>query len=284
VHRVDDDRAVRAFIAAAVGGIVPQNANNEGGVIDPPVPPPPTQLPHLTARRPLVACWSLLKVSVLAAIGIVVCYLVLFLAAFLRRELESAASNGPIEDLRYLLVYQSYAAFFGSHSIPPLVLAAAHGHALGVDFLLKQAAVIDVNAMHMGGHSALMAAAFHDHAAIVSVLLADKRVDVTAHSSACGGLGNSTALVCAAMAGHVDVMRVLVADSRIDPNAHAPGGLPPLLAAAVKGEVRAVALLLSRRDWNIDVNAQAFVNRTALDLAAQYGHGLSCACCYKMSG
>merc|ERR1712185_49505 len=85
-----------------------------------------------------------------------------------------------------------------------------------------------------------MGAAIQGHASVVTLLLADERVDPNMASQ-----NGVTALIGAAMKGHASVVTLLLADDRVDPNIADQLGFTALMWAAFKEDASMLELLLA---------------------------------------
>ena len=85
-----------------------------------------------------------------------------------------------------------------------------------------------------------MHAADNGLAAVLKLLLADKRLDLNMTTQQ-----GATALIYACLKGHAPVVALLLADERVDPNVTTQSGYTALTCAAGQGDVPVVELLLA---------------------------------------
>lgn len=148
----------------------------------------------------------------------------------------------------------------GRAGVPPLVVAAARGHELGVRLLVESGA--DPRAATRLGNTALVAAATRGHAATVAAVLAALGGARPA-ANACG----AAALVGATLGGHAEVVLLLLQQGA-DPNARDVGGASALQAAVYLGhDAIAERLVLA----GADPEARNPLGRTAMDFARLSG-------------
>ena len=147
----------------------------------------------------------------------------------------------------------------------PLITAASSGDPAGIKILLAHGA--DVDAKDSNGWSALANAAITGHADAIKLLLAGKaKVNVKDKD---GRVGMTDPLIAAIFSGHSDTAAVLLdhgADihAKVDRN-----GMTALIAAAFRGDVAAVKLLLAR---GARVDEKDDHGRTVLMAAVDSGH------------
>lgn len=138
-----------------------------------------------------------------------------------------------------------------------LIIAARNGNLELLDFLLRNRA--NILKKNKYGDSALMAAAFRGHAAVVERLL-----DAKAATAGDGW----TALHYAAYAGYEEIIRLLVKHgAALD--AVAPNGQTALMLAASNGKLDAVKLLI---DADADMDLKDPKGASALTLARAADH------------
>lgn len=142
-----------------------------------------------------------------------------------------------------------------------LHLAARHGHAPAVAFLLDRNAPVDGRSKD--GWTPLMQASFAGHGTIIQQLIkagADIEAREPRH-------GNSPLIIAAGIPRNLDAVTELLA-SGASVDARAKDGRTPLLAAARRGLTPVIDLLLSEKP---DVEARAADGNTALILIAYTG-------------
>ena len=145
-----------------------------------------------------------------------------------------------------------------------LMYAAEDGYGPMVSLLLADTRVNPATT-NQDGNTALMFAAQNGHSSVVRLLLADKRVDPTVANQ-----NGFTALMFAAMKGHVSVATLLLANNRVNPAIANMGGNTALMFAAESGHAPMVNLLLA--DTRVDSATANKDGNTALMFAAQNGH------------
>ena len=145
-----------------------------------------------------------------------------------------------------------------------LMFAAEDGYGPMVSLLLADTRVNPATT-NKDGNTALMFAAQNGHSSVVRLLLADKRVDPTVANQ-----NGFTALMFAAMKGHVPVATLLLAGNRVNPAIVNMGGNNALMFAAESGHAPMVNLLLA--DTRVDSATANKDGNTALMFAVQNGH------------
>ena len=169
------------------------------------------------------------------------------------------AYEGDIEAVdAFLRSRPAFKSQLGAHI---LLRAAERGYVLLVAHLLTDEGVNRNYVALADGRnafSAFLQAAQWGHAPVVTVLLADERVD----PNKSWGPWDMTALVLAAMHGFVLVVAVLLADERVDPNMPRYGGTTALMSATFAGHVQVVMLLLA--DERVNPNMASESGVTAL--------------------
>ena len=149
----------------------------------------------------------------------------------------------------------------------PLWQACNDGHASIVELLLTSS-VIDVNqARTTDGCTPLFMACLNGHAPIVELLLASSDIAVNQAWTTDG----ATPLYMACQNGHTPVVKLLLASSEINVNQPTTtGGCTPLLMACSEGHTPIVELLLAASD--IDVNRSLDDGQSPFFAAAEKGH------------
>lgn len=142
----------------------------------------------------------------------------------------------------------------------PLGLAALHGKASAVEFLLDHGASVDLR--DKLGNTALLSAAIGGYRQIIQVLI-DRGADVNAQNN-----NGDTALMMASKNGHVEVVQQLL-DAHADINARNNKGNTALYLASQSGHLWVVLILLNHY---ADVNAQNNNGDTALHVASREGY------------
>ena len=194
--------------------------------------------------------------------------------------LHHAAFRGHSDVMKELLDSKADVNARDNNSKTALHHAASRGHSDVMQMLLDRKA--DVNAIDDDGYTPLHCAAKNGHVNAVKTCLSNG-ADVNIVD---------TALHLAAYAGHSDVMQMLL-DRKADVNAMDDDGYTPLHCAAKNGHVNAVKTCLSNgADVNTKIHDAAScehsdedsldsegyvkrkynINKTALHLAAYYGH------------
>ncbi|KAH8149790.1 uncharacterized protein LAJ45_05942 [Morchella importuna] len=165
--------------------------------------------------------------------------------------LQGAARNGHEEIVRLLINYK--AKVTEEEGSAALQAAASGGHHEIVEILISNQAPIN----YLGHGNVLQAAAHEGHQHVVELLIS-KGADITATSSAIGGV--NTAFMAAIEKGHYGIVKLLMEKSA---NSY---DLPDaLLLAAMKKQEDIISLLIKQGD---DIDQIGVNGRTALQMAA----------------
>jgi ankyrin repeat protein len=148
----------------------------------------------------------------------------------------------------------------------PLGEAARHGHIALVKILLGWNAFPHHLDMHH--QSPVYYAAENGHLDVLTILLADSRVDPVATDKF-----DMTPFAVAAHNGHEAIMKRLIDDARVRRGASDPSSVPPttILGDAASSDRAAIVSLLLSCDW-VELNGRDKYQRTALHVAAAQGH------------
>ena len=151
-------------------------------------------------------------------------------------DLHEAAHAGDVDAVRAILASDPYRVTRRQEGkVTPLHSAAAEGHAVVVELLLRSGAATDPK--DYGGATPLHAAARRGHLASARALL-----DHDAKPSPMNEAGD-TPLHEAGRGGHLEVARLLL-ERGADPNARSQCGGTPLHVAAGAGQLQVAELML----------------------------------------
>jgi ankyrin repeat protein len=186
----------------------------------------------------------------------------------------NAAENGTVAVLKLLaenVKEASYLDIMSSTGFNALIIAAAHGHADAVEFLVEAGA--DATLVHENGVSALMYAAASNHVDVMNILIEKGKVDVDfAHTN--GG----TALLESATGGAVAAMKLLIEKGAkfdfLDDD-----GVTPLMAIASQGSLEGQTLIIdalktkmSAEELTTHINMYSYSGGSSVMFAGAGGH------------
>jgi serine/threonine-protein phosphatase 6 regulatory ankyrin repeat subunit B len=189
--------------------------------------------------------------------------------------LMNAAENGTVPVLKLLADHvkkdPTYLDAFSNTGFNAMMIAAAHGHADAIKFLIDAGA--SVSAVHDNGVTPLMYAAAANHVSAMQVLLEHGKVDINAMHS-----NKGTALLEAATGGAVDAMKLLLEHGAkvdfVDED-----GVTPLMAVASQGNATGQAIVLEYLQKSFEpeqlkehINMLAHSGGSAVMFAAAGGH------------
>ena len=115
------------------------------------------------------------------------------------------------------------------------------------------------------GKTPLILACENGYLEIVELLLKDKRVDVNLRNE------DQSAFYYACSDGRIEIVKLLLSNKKVDINSETNRGFTPLMEACRKGQFEVVELIL-QSDRKIDLNAQNLDEKTAIDIARDYGY------------
>jgi len=186
----------------------------------------------------------------------------------------NAAENGTVAVLKLLaenVNEPSYLDIMSTTGFNAVIIAAAHGHADAVEYLLEAGA--DPSAVHTNGVSALMYAAASDHIAVMKVLLEKGKVDVDFRHTNAG-----TALLEASTGGAVEAMKLLL-ESGATYDFVDDDGVTPLMAIASQGSLEGQTLVvdslkkgMSDKELTDHINMFSYSGGSSVMFAAAGGH------------
>ncbi len=171
-------------------------------------------------------------------------------------EMQYAASNGNVEELRKLLEQGCSVNEDSRHGHSPLTAAAAEGHTDCVQWLIENGADLEGTYLHKTaldwaaecGHYATVELLLRHNAAPNCAVLDEETLLVHAaggfHLDLKRGSKGRTALHLAVCNGHDPIVQLLL-QHKADPNVRDVYGDYPLTSAAIRGHVKIVELLLS---------------------------------------
>jgi serine/threonine-protein phosphatase 6 regulatory ankyrin repeat subunit B len=188
--------------------------------------------------------------------------------------LLNAAEKGSVEVLKLLATHVNdpkYLDIMSNTGFNALIIAAAHGHADAIEYLIEAGA--DVAAVHENGVTPLMYAAASDHVKAMQVLIEKGNADLNFRHS-----NGGTALLEAATGGAVDAMRYLIekgaAYDFLDDD-----GVSPLMAVASQGSLEgqkvvmdALTKKLSSEEIKTHIDVLSYSGGSAIMFAASGGH------------
>lgn len=187
--------------------------------------------------------------------------------------LMNAAENGSKETVQILVeaTNKDYVNAFSKTGFNALIIAAAHGHATTVEYLIDAGA--DMNAKHaINEVTPLMYAAASGHLECMKVLIA-KGTDVAAKHT-----NGGTALLEAATAGGVEAIRILI-EAGAEYNFRDDDGVTPLMAVASQGHLEGQTLILDKlketmtdSELKEHINMLSFSGGSSVMFAAAGGH------------
>ena len=157
------------------------------------------------------------------------------------------------------------ASWFASDDPEALLAAAMKGDDAAVKAFLCNSNLENANKVGSNGHTALTAAASNGHVEVVTLLLADARIDPCKRSN-----NRFSPIMWAATNGHAAVLRKILEDGRANPNEKSCLGCTPLFLASSGGHADAVFELLC--DVRIDANCRCKKGVSALEVATEKMH------------
>jgi len=192
--------------------------------------------------------------------------------------LMNAAENGTVATLKVILDHvedPDYVNRMSNTGFSSLIIAAAHGHADAVEYLLDAGA--DADAVHDNKVTALMYAAAAGHLDAMKMLIGKGKTDLEFRHT-----NGGTALLEASTAGEYDAI-VLLVDSGSNVDFMDDDGVNPLMAIAAQGNSKAQMYILdqlkkikSEAELKDYINLFAHSGGSAVMFAAAGGH-LECA-------
>jgi ankyrin repeat protein len=186
----------------------------------------------------------------------------------------NAAENGTVAVLKLLaenVKEPSYLDIMSSTGFNALIIAAAHGHAKAVEFLLDAGA--DASLVHENGVTALMYAAASNHVEVMKVLIEKGKIDIDfSHTN--GG----TALLESATGAAVESMKLLI-ESGAKYDFRDNDGVTPLMAIASQGNLVGQTLIIdalkktmSEEELKNHINMYSYSGGSSVMFAAAGGH------------
>jgi ankyrin repeat protein len=189
--------------------------------------------------------------------------------------LMNAAESGNVSVLKLIAEHvkdPSYLNSLSSTGFNAIIIAAAHGHAAAMEYLLEAGA--DVNGASDNQVTALMYAAASNHLDAMKVLLGEKgKADVDARHT-----NGGTALLESATGGAVDAMKLLI-ENGASVDFYDDDGVTPLMAIASQGSVEGQTLVIDalKKTMSDEVLAQhinkfSFSGGSSVMFSAAGGH------------
>lgn len=192
--------------------------------------------------------------------------------------LMNAAENGTVATLKVILDHvedPDYVNRMSNTGFSSLIIAAAHGHADAVEYLLDAGA--DADAVHDNKVTALMYAAAAGHLDAMKILIGKGKTDLEFRHT-----NGGTALLEASTAGEYDAI-ILLVESGSNVDFMDDDGVNPLMAIAAQGNSKAQMFILdqlkkikSEAELKDYINLFAHSGGSAVMFAAAGGH-LECA-------
>lgn len=187
--------------------------------------------------------------------------------------LMNAAENGSVETIKALVeaTDKEYLNAFSKTGFTALIIAAAHGHAKALEYLIDAGA--DMEAKHeLNQVTPLMYAAASGHLECMKVLIAKGANLAVKHTN--GG----TALLEAATGGEVEAIKLLI-EAGAEYNFKDDDGVTPLMAVASQGHLESQTLILDKLKESMSdaelkehINLFSYSGGSAVMFAAAGGH------------
>eukprot|EP00568_Trieres_chinensis_P002301 CAMPEP_0183293248 /NCGR_PEP_ID=MMETSP0160_2-20130417/2005_1 /TAXON_ID=2839 ORGANISM="Odontella Sinensis, Strain Grunow 1884" /NCGR_SAMPLE_ID=MMETSP0160_2 /ASSEMBLY_ACC=CAM_ASM_000250 /LENGTH=938 /DNA_ID=CAMNT_0025454335 /DNA_START=100 /DNA_END=2916 /DNA_ORIENTATION=- len=193
--------------------------------------------------------------------------------------LHNGAENGTVAVLEALVSFANdagsddrYVDTMSTQGFTPVIIAAAHGHADAVRYLIGPAGA-DPNRVNENGVTSLMYAAASGHVEAMEVLLADGRVDINGvHSN-----GGSALVEASTGNSSASVKFLIEKGAKVD---HTDSdGVTPLMAVASQGNlegldavVAALKSTMSEDELKAHVNLASYSGGTSVMFSAAGGH------------
>ena len=192
--------------------------------------------------------------------------------------LLNAAENGSVETMKLLVEHVKDPAYVNQMSntgFSALIIAAAHGHADAVEYLID--AGCDVDGVPENKVTALMYASASGFVDVMKVLIEKGKANLDVKHT-----NGGTALLEAATGGQFEAMKILI-ENGAEVNFTDDDGVTPLMAIASQGNIEAQTLLLdslktklSDKELLEHINMLSFSGGSSVMFAAAGGH-VECA-------
>jgi len=182
--------------------------------------------------------------------------------------LWQACTAGDLEIARKLADDPAVDVNWGDpeHGRTPFYRACFFGWTSVVEYFLMRNPRVDVAKPNKNEATPFLIVCQEGHKEVVSLLLADPRIDLKKPANN----GGATPLFMACQKGHQEVVSLLLADPRIDPNKPNKNEATPFFIACQNGHKEVVSLLLA--DPRIDPNKPKNDQSTPLWFASKNGH------------